>query len=426
MLKNIIRRYVTVNNIVKMQRRLDVQQPEVRDLLQQNVLDICKVFERNNYEIRLIGGCVRDMLVKKQCKDIDLSTTATPDQMIAIFKKNSIRYIETGLQHGTLTVHFNGSDYEITTLRIDVETYGRAAKVEFTNDWRLDAERRDLTVNAMSLDVEGNLYDYFDGEKDLQLGKVRFVGNPNSRIREDYLRILRYFRFYGKISPSAENHENETLTVIEELAPGLRHISVERVWMEVSKIMVGNLAPHLLQLMYRLNVASNIGLPDCQESYFQEFEKVWSRSRGSAIQPVCLISTLVDNENQASELCLKWKVSNFERSLCCFIVSNRNVKGTDEQPLKAYQDIIVRKNGNQIVEMVKQLLLYQGKIEESRVIETWNIPKFPVNGADLKKMGVKPGPDFGKLMNSLKELWIESDFTLTKELLKEEFKRLQK
>ena len=169
-----------------------------------------------------------------------------------------------------------------------------------------------------------------------------------------------------------------------------------------------------------------LGLPKCQEIHFQEFEQVWTRSRGTTIQPVCLLSTLVDSEKQASELCIKWKLSNFEKTLCCFIVNHRNVKGTVEQPLKSYQDIIVRKGGNHIVEMVKQLLLYQGKIEESQMIETWEIPKFPVNGADLKKMGVKPGPDFGKLMSSLKELWIESGFTLTKELLQEEVERLQK
>lgn len=155
-----------------MQRQLDIGSNEVRTILQGDVSFLCEIFLKNGYEIRVVGGSVRDMLMKQKSKDIDLSTTATPDEMIKVFNKNNIRYIETGLQHGTLTVHFNEKDYEITTLRIDVETYGRAAKVEFTHDWMLDAERRDLTVNAMSMDVDGYLYDYFGGETDLKEGKV--------------------------------------------------------------------------------------------------------------------------------------------------------------------------------------------------------------------------------------------------------------
>ena len=168
------RRSITtlVSSLVNMQRKLDVTQPAVAGLLTGEVKELCAMFLKQSYEIRLVGGCVRDMLTGRECKDIDLSTTARPEQMISMFKENGIRYIETGLQHGTLTVHQANQDYEITTLRIDVETFGRQARVEFTDDWTLDAERRDLTFNAMSLDVEGCLYDYFGGEADLAVGKV--------------------------------------------------------------------------------------------------------------------------------------------------------------------------------------------------------------------------------------------------------------
>ena len=153
-------------------REIDKNLPELKNLLTTEVRNLCRLFIKDGFEIRVVGGAVRDMLAKKVPKDIDLSTTATPNEMIDICKKNNIRYIETGLQHGTLTVHLDKLDYEITTLRIDKETFGRAAKVEFTRDWYLDAERRDLTVNAMSVDLEGVLYDYFKGEKDLKEGKV--------------------------------------------------------------------------------------------------------------------------------------------------------------------------------------------------------------------------------------------------------------
>lgn len=156
-----------------MQRQLDITSREVRGILQDDVCYLCKIFLEGGYEIRVVGGSVRDVLMKQKSKDIDLSTTATPDEMINVFKQHNVRYIETGLQHGTLTAHLNDQDYEITTLRIDVETDGRKAKVEFTHDWKLDAERRDLTVNAMSMDLNGRLYDYFGGESDLKDGKVR-------------------------------------------------------------------------------------------------------------------------------------------------------------------------------------------------------------------------------------------------------------
>ena len=169
----LIKRFISQHSsLVSMQRKLDITKPALANLLTKDVAQLCSIFLKKSYEIRLVGGCVRDMLLERECKDIDLSTTARPEQMISLFKEHQIRYIETGLQHGTLTVHFGNRDYEITTLRIDVETFGRAARVEFTNDWRLDAERRDLTFNAMSLDMDGFLYDYFSGEDDLAQGKV--------------------------------------------------------------------------------------------------------------------------------------------------------------------------------------------------------------------------------------------------------------
>lgn len=145
--------------------------------------------------MRLVGGVVRDLLLGNDPKDIDLATECTPQGMIQIFERAGLRYIPTGLQHGTVTVNINHINYEITTLRIDHVTDGRHALVQFTSDWMKDAERRDLTINAMSLSFDGTLFDYFNGRKDLEERKVRFVGNARERITEDYLRILRYFRY---------------------------------------------------------------------------------------------------------------------------------------------------------------------------------------------------------------------------------------
>lgn len=197
--------------------------------------DLVKIFNKYNYEIRIAGGAVRDILMDKKPTDLDFATTATPAEMKEMFTKEEIRMLNmNGEKHGTITARINNKEnFECTTLRIDVVTDGRHAEVEFTTDWLLDANRRDLTVNAMFLGFDGSVYDYFYGYEDLKARKVRFVGNPTRRIQEDYLRILRYFRFYGKIATEPDNHEQETLVVITKNAHGLKGISGERLWVEV-------------------------------------------------------------------------------------------------------------------------------------------------------------------------------------------------
>ena len=233
--------------------------PHFEKLKTDDLLRLERVFRDRGYDFRLVGGVVRDLLLGKAPKDIDIATDCTPDAMTKMFEELGIRYIETGLKHGTVTVHASAGDYEITTLRVDKVTDGRHADVEFIKDWKTDALRRDLTINAMSLTLDGELYDYFDGQKHLAEKRILFVGDARTRIREDYLRILRYFRFYGRIAPDPDRHDAATLEAIEETVEGLRGISVERVWAEMGKILTGNHAPHLVQLMYKLKVAQAIG-----------------------------------------------------------------------------------------------------------------------------------------------------------------------
>lgn len=169
-----------------------------------------------------------------------------------------------------------------------------------------------------------------------------------------------------------------------------------------------------------------IGLPVCTDAHLEEFERVWKRCHHVVgVKPVVLLSTLVDDEKGASELCTTLKLPNYDKTLSCFIVNHRHLNDDSEESLQHYKDLIVRKNSQHIIAMVKQLLYYQGKIDEIEVIEKWNIPKFPLNGGDLKKLGVIAGPELGRLMNELKEEWIQSRFVLTKEFLTEEVKRLQ-
>ncbi|KAL9968449.1 hypothetical protein ACROYT_G026826 [Oculina patagonica] len=388
--------------------------PEFKSVLTQELFTVAAPFQEHGFDIRIVGGAVRDILLGIQPKDVDLSTNATPPEMIELFQKHKIHYIETGLQHGTVTAHVNKRDFEVTTLRIDTETDGRHAKVEFTHDWKLDAERRDLTFNAMSVGLDGSLYDYFGGRKDLFERRVRFVGDARLRIKEDYLRILRYFRFYGRIALEADNHDQTTLNVIQECSDGLRNISVERIWMEVSKILTGNHTSDLLRRMYELNVSQSIGLPDYSEESMQELTRAWNEHKIHPLQPETLLCTLVKTAEQAEDLAKRWKLSNAEKALGKFTTEHRQPK-SHEHALKPYQDMIVSAPNTQTKNLVKshvaELLHYQGRHDHAQEIKAWHIPEFPINGGHLKKLGVKPGPEFGKMLGKLKEVWKDSYFT---------------
>lgn len=219
------------------------------------------LFKKYNHEIRIAGGAVRDLLMDKKPKDLDFATTATPTQMKSMFEAENIRMINmNGEKHGTITPRINDKEnFECTTLRIDVITDGRHAEVEFTKDWLLDANRRDLTINAMFLGIDGSVHDHFYGYEDLQERRVRFVGNADRRIKEDFLRILRYFRFYGRISKCADNHDQETLKIIANNAVGLERISGERIWLELNKILQGNFAGELMTTIINCGLAEHIG-----------------------------------------------------------------------------------------------------------------------------------------------------------------------
>ena len=216
------------------------------------------MFKDNQHEVRIVGGAVRDIALGKTPKDIDFRPDATPTEMMTMLDKAGIKHKPTGLEHGTLTAIIDKEPFEITTLRADKETDGRKADVEFVRSWEEDAKRRDLTYNAMSMDIDGKIYDYNGGMDDLQDKVSKFVGDPAERIREDYLRILRYFRFQAKLD--SPKWDENTIKAISDNAGGLRQISVERIWQEMSKLLISTNAQEALTWMVKTGVAKVIGL----------------------------------------------------------------------------------------------------------------------------------------------------------------------
>lgn len=358
-------------------------------LITPDIKKIGQLFKGSGHEIRIVGGAVRDAVVGKEPKDIDLATTATPEEMVSIAQKHDIKYIETGLQHGTITMVINGEPYEITTLRIDKETDGRHAQVEWTRSFKEDAARRDLTFNAMSVDMNGNLHDYFGGVQDLKTGRAKFVGDTGQRIEEDYLRILRYFRFLGRQSNPARDEKD--LAKIRETSKGLEQISGERIWAELAKIITGENVANILSQMKDANVLQKIGIDRFD---FASAE----RTASFDAKPVTVLCHLLKNEYSFMEILKRYKLSNEEKKLGIFVLAN-----SDSNLSKQWKKMLVLEK--QSPEHLSELALYLHDAPLAQQILSYDIPTFTVTGDDLIRQGFKPGPELGKELRKRKEEW---------------------
>jgi len=360
---------------------------------QSSISQLDKVFKNGGFELRIVGGAVRDLALNKEPKDVDLATDATPDEMIAILDKAGIKHKPTGLEHGTLTAIIDNEPYEITTLRADTETDGRHAEVEFVKSWEEDAKRRDLTYNAMSMDMEGNLFDYFNGMDDLQDKVSKFVGDAEERIQEDYLRILRYFRFQGRLS--TPTWDEDTLNAISTHAKGITQVSAERIWQEMSKVLAGNNVANVLDHMTKTGVSKVIGLSTNNLTKVQD-----NRS------PIIALAQM-DN---TVDIAKRWRLSNNEAVLLDFLVKNK--ANTLDQ--KKIEDMLADGIDKEKVSALAEL---QGQKKMADHAMVTSIPDFPVTGADLIATGMKPGPEMGAKLNQLKTQWKQSNFKATKDEL---------
>lgn len=359
-------------------------------------------FVAAGFEIRFVGGCVRDAILGVVPKDVDFCTDATPDEMKTIADANGFGFIPTGIQHGTATLVVDGEPFEVTTLRIDVETDGRHAEVEFTRDFEQDAERRDLTINAMSMDFQGNVYDYFGGREDLKNKVVRFVGIAELRIQEDYLRILRYFRFAARFDAAMDQ---ETLDLFSDPAvlDSLNTVSVERFWQEMSKLLNPEMPARtrVMDAMFKSRVNRSLGL-----FRFNPVELT------RADDAVAALSTLIASTDE-EKFFQFWKMSSAEEAKVRNMIRNRGVRW-DEEKVEVY---LTRDKFP--LDHVVSMLEVAGEPTLARYAENFQIPTFPVTGKDLLAAGMKPGPEMGQRLRRLETAWVFSRFTKTKEELME-------
>jgi poly(A) polymerase len=361
---------------------------------------------------RFVGGCVRDGLLGRKIKDVDIATVLTPDAVITAVSKAGLKSVPTGIEHGTVTVVADHVGIEVTTLRRDVETFGRHATVAFTDDWQADASRRDLTMNALSADMSGAIYDYFDGVRDVKAGRVRFVGKPEDRMAEDYLRILRFFRFHADYATG--DFDAPAMAAAAALKDHLRSLSGERLRQETLKLMTARRAVETWRAMLLAGIAGAY-LPQAtgmnRLTKLVELEQIL-RAAPDPIRRLAAL-TITGTGGEAGAIL---KLSNVERDRLVAMTAPRPIFATAHATLVRRQ---VYDLGNA---PALDLLLVDwaaGLARESlerdwqaayEIVRDWPRPDFPLTGGDAKALGVEPGPAIGALMRDVEAWWIAGDF----------------
>ena len=364
-------------------------------------------------EARFVGGGVRDALLGRAPGDIDIATPLRPDQVSAALRCAGLKAVPTGIDHGTVTAVVPSSDghrsFEITTLRVDVETDGRHAVVAFTDDWQADAARRDFTMNALSAERTGVLHDYFGGVADALAGRVRFVGNPSQRLEEDVLRLLRFFRFqahYGRAEP-----DEAALRACGTYAPALARLAGERVRVELFKLLSAADPAPVWRLMQAHGIASHVLLGRTGDA-----DRLAALGRlAPDREPVCRLAALWDGDGrETAALADRLRLSVADRSRLNLLSTNRDtvVAAMDRCALRRLLYGFGTAGGRDLV-----LLGWSAAPEDRRFkgllaeAEAWPAPSFPLKGRDALAVGIPPGPRVGILLREVERWWVAGDFT---------------
>ncbi|MDA8869943.1 CCA tRNA nucleotidyltransferase [Rhizobiaceae bacterium] len=370
-----------------------------------------------NTPVRVNGGAVRNALLGEPVADVDISTPLLPAETMRRLKAAGHKAVPTGLDHGTVTAVVDGDAYEVTTLRRDVETDGRRAVVAFTTDWREDALRRDLTMNALYCDPDGAVFDPLDGLSDVERRVVRFVEDADRRIREDRLRILRFFRFfawYGQHRPDADG-----LKACARQRDGIAALSAERIWAEFSKLLAAPDPTRAVLWMRQTSVLKEVlpegdkwGIDNLAPLIAAEVEHGWKPDA-----MLRLMAILPPAEPTMAALSKRLKLPNLARD---------RLKKWSATPLPPIEDehafarTLYRADRQALVDRLR-LAISKGENREAMLVQalTWERPTFPLRGADLIAQGMDAGPEVSKRLAELEERWINSDFKASGESLLE-------
>jgi tRNA nucleotidyltransferase/poly(A) polymerase len=371
------------------------------------------VLGRDGEEARVVGGAVRNALLGEPIHEFDIATTAAPDEVMRRTSAAGFKPVPTGIEHGTVTVVIEGRPFEVTTLRVDVETFGRHANVRFGRDWRADAQRRDFTMNGLSVGIDGEVHDTVDGLADLRARRVRFIGDPAKRIAEDYLRILRFFRFhaaYGRGMPDAAG-----VAACIEAREGLGQLSRERLRMELLKLLLASHATPALAVMAESGLLVPVlgGVPDL--AAFSNMAKVEAAAgvRADAVQRLGALGVRIAED--AERLWQRLRLSNAEHERLASMAQEWwQVSPGNDKPGRA---LLYRLGPQRFVDRV---LLAWARSPSTAHDTAWHslvdlpgrwvAPTFPIKAADFIKRGMTPGPALGAALHEAEQAWIAADF----------------
>jgi tRNA nucleotidyltransferase/poly(A) polymerase len=374
-------------------------------------------------EIRYIGGCVRKIINKEKVDDIDLAVNLNPKDVCKILDKENIKYYESGIEHGTITALIKNNKFEITSLRKDIDTDGRHAKVKFSDNWKEDASRRDFTINSIYADKEGNLFDPFDGKKDLESGKINFIGNAETRIKEDYLRVLRYIRFF--LNYSKIKHDPKIIKIIKKNLDGFFNISTERALDEFQKLVRSS---GFLKLSKNKECLEIINLVFPQMKNISMFGKLnyFAKKNFAKVDFIFLLSLMViDGTDNVDYFIYKFNLSKKEQKRLLSINNFNSQKITKQTFSEKNLKKFFYYNGREaLMDIIYFKIFKSSKVDNNllKLIDDFKDKKIlimPIKANILmKKYNIPESKELGNKLKVIEKVWVSNNFKISEEEIK--------
>lgn len=382
-------------------------------------------------EVRFVGGCVRDAILGRPVKDVDIATPDSPEKVVKLLESAGLKAVPTGIEHGTVTAVSDHRPFEITTLREDVETYGRRARVAFTDSWAADAARRDFTMNALFCSPDGTIYDPFGGWADLLAGRVRFVGDPNARIREDYLRLLRFFRFHAHYGHGAPDEAG--LRAAAAHAPRLAELSGERVREEIFRLLAAPDPASVLDVMTTHRILLSV-LPEAARIGRLRTLVDWESALKAPADPLRRLAALLEGGAEVAEKTAeRLRLSRRESERLGALMAPVHPVRVGE-PARRLRVALHRRGQEEIRDLLLLDAAERAEKGESpeeadlagalAEVSKWTPKRLPVGGADARGLGIAPGPRMGRLLTAVERWWEEQDFRPGRDACLEKLKEL--
>jgi poly(A) polymerase len=410
-----------LNKFLNRVNNLDYVAKGFKDLLNntpaKQIFDAINKYSSNS-EIRYVGGCVRKIIRKENIDDIDLATNLSPQQVCEALKNDNLSFYETGIEHGTITAVIDEHRFEITSLREDVKTDGRHAMVKFSTDWKKDALRRDFTINAIYCDMEGNLFDPFNGKKDLENGLVKFIGNPEQRIKEDYLRILRYVRFF--LNYSNHKHDPNTLRIIKKNLYGISNLSKERLLDELKKYVKSHILTKLSKDKFSVELFEII-FPQIKKIKIFSNPNFFAKTKLQEANFIFLLSLLIiDGSDNTDYFIFKFNISKKDQKRLKIIDNFYKQKITTTSFSEKNLNKFFYFHGKEaVIDVLSFRLFSLKKVDKSLlnfidIFKSKILPTMPV-GAKLlmEKYHIPEGKTLGNKLKLIEEEWVNNNFQLT-------------